>query len=102
MSVAWRNIKNIGELMTYLQFIHRISGPINVTIFPSSGNLYYNYVRVGYLDFNRHSVEQEVNFFRPASIPRVFGVNTKEKEKLHDIVKQLTALSVIHDIQVKD
>lgn len=87
--------------MTYLQFIKQITGPIGVAIFPSSGNLYYNHVRVGYLDFNRHSEEQEVNFFRPASIPRVYGANVKEEEELRDIVKQLTALSVIHSIEIR-
>ncbi|AZU99683.1 hypothetical protein SBP1_gp091 [Vibrio virus vB_VspP_SBP1] len=88
--------------MTYLQFIHRITGPIGVAIFPSSGNLYYNHVRVGYLDFNRHSEEQEVNFFRPASIPRTIGPDRSEEEKLRDIVKQLTALSVIHSVEVRN
>ena len=87
--------------MTYLQFLKHIAAPINVTIFPASGNLYYNHVRVGYLDFNRHTEDQEVNFFRPASIPRVYGVDNKTEEELRDIVKQLTALSVIHSVEIR-
>lgn len=88
--------------MTYLQFVHNILDPIGVKIFPSSGNLYFNHVRVGYLDFNRHTEEQEVNFFRPASIPRIYGADDKAEEELRDIVKQLTTLAVIHSIEIRN
>ena len=84
--------------MTYLQFIKHITGPLGVAVFPSSGNLYYDNVRIGYLDFNRHSEEQEVNFFRPVCIQRIFGSDYDTEEGLRDIVKQLTALALIHDI----
>lgn len=87
--------------MTYLEFIKHISAPLNVTLFPASGNLYYNQIRVGYLDFNRHTEEQEVNFFRPASIPRVYGINRSGEEELRGIVKQLTTLAVIHSIEAR-
>jgi len=86
--------------MTYLQFIKLITGPLGVAVFPSSGNLYYDQMRIGYLDFNRHSEEQEVNFFRPIPVPRLQGINDAAHEELNDLIKQITALAVIHDIPI--
>lgn len=88
--------------MTYLQFIKHISNPLGVALFPASGNLYYNQIRVGYLDFNRHTEEQEVNFFRPASIPVLYNITDTEGDMLRALVKELSTLAVIHGIDIRD
>lgn len=89
--------------MTYFEFIKYISDPLNVTLFPASGNLYYNHIRVGYLDFTRHSEEQKVCYFKPASIlpSSLVEHHQEEEKKLRDIIKQLTALAVIYNIEIK-